>query len=193
MKTKKQTIKQKIMATLVVLFMMFMMFGSLDLSQISAQTVTNTNLIQNIVAGNFWHEAMQNVVFNNIVVGVATNSLANMTITNLWDLRGSGAGWSLTGYCNSLTTTAAGINTIANTEIAWSPVGATIIAISGVTTGIANGTANFLNAPRTLMNASVNNGMGNYRINNVTLNVVYNGRTDQKTGTYQATLTMTSA
>ena len=192
MRTLKQKLKQRIVATTVFLFMLFMMFGLLELPRTSA-TVTTTNLIQNFIAGSFGHQAMQNLVFSDITVGTASNTTANMTVTNVWDLRGSGAGWSVTGSCNNLSVSIVGVNNISNSVIAWNPAGGTLINVSGTTTGVTLGTAQYLNGSRLLVSSTTNNGMGNYRVNNVVLNVVYNGRTDQKTGTYQAILTMTSS
>jgi hypothetical protein len=194
METKKQTIKQKIVATTIVVFMLFMLFGSLNLPGVSA-TVTTTNLIQNVVAGTFGHGALSNIVFPDITVGSSTNSGSNMTMTTAWDLRGSGAGWTIAGYASRLwiQNSAVGVNNLDNTEIIWYPAGATIYALTGVTTGMTMGGTNALNFSRTLITAPVNNGMGNYRINGVMFNIVYNGRTDQVAGSYVSVLTMTSS
>jgi len=194
MKTLKQKIEQKIVATVVVAFMFSMMFGSLNLPGASA-AVTNTNLIQNIVAGTFGHGALTNVVFPNITIGSATNSTSNMTMTTAWDLRGSGAGWTIAGYASRLwiQNSATGVNNLDNVEIRWYPSGATIYAISGVTTGMTLGSVANLDGSRTLITATNNNGMGNYRINGVMFNIVYNGRTDQVSGNYVSVLTMTSS
>jgi hypothetical protein len=195
MKTKKQAVKQKIIATTVVLFMLFMMFGSLKLPGALA-TTTTTNLIQNMVSGSFGHSAMTNVVFSDITVGTAVNSLGNMVQTNMWDLRGSGVGWSVSGQLNNLyvTNAAGGINWVNNSEIAWDPAAGTIIAVSGVTTSMTKGAAQFFGAAaRALVTAPAGFGMGNYRINNVMFNIVYNGRTDQVVAPYVAILILTSA
>jgi hypothetical protein len=194
MKTKKQTLKQKIVATTVMLFMLFMLFGSLNLPGVSA-TGTNTNLIQNVVAGTFGHGALTNIVFSDITVGSATNSGSNMTMTTAWDLRGSGAGWTIAGYASRLwiQNSAIGVNNLDNVEIRWYPAGATIYAITGVTTGMTLGSTANLDGSRTLITAPTNNGMGNYRINGVMFNIVYNGRTDQVAGSYVSVLTMTSS
>lgn len=194
MKTKKQAIKQKIIATTVVCFMLLMLFGSLNLPGALA-TVTTTNLIQNVVAGTFGHGALTNVVFPDITVGAATNSTSNMTMTTAWDLRGSGAGWTIAGYASRLwiQNSATGVNNLDNIEIRWYPAGATIYAITGVTTGMTLGPTTNLDASRTLITAASNNGMGNYRINGVMFNIVYNGRTDQVAGNYISVLTMTSS
>lgn len=195
MKTKKQTIKQRIVATTVMLFMLLMLFGVLDPNITLAGANTTTNLIQNVVAGALGHSAMQNLVFTDINIGTASNTTSNMTQTNVWDYRGSGVGWSVTGYCNNLTinNAAAGVNNISNANIYWNPAPGTIVNLSGVSTGITLGTLNPLNYSRTLVTASGGNGMGNYRVYNVMLNVVYDGRIDQLAGTYQAVLTMTSS
>jgi hypothetical protein len=192
MKTLKQTIKQKIVATIVVMFMFSMLFGSLNLPGVSA-TGTTTNLIQNFVAGTFGHQAQQNLVFTDITVGTASNTTANMLQTNVWDFRGSGAGWAISGICNNLLAVNTGINMLNADTIRWNPAGATVTAFSGVTTGITNGTLQTLEVSRTLISATTNNGMGNYRMWNVLLNIQYNGRTDQKTGTYGGILTLTSS
>jgi S-adenosylmethionine/arginine decarboxylase-like enzyme len=192
MKTLKQNIKQRIVATVVVMFMFSMLFGSLNLPGVSA-TGTNTNLIQNFIPGGFAHQAQQNLVFTQITVGAASNTTANMLQTNVWDFRGSGAGWSISGVCNDMLTTQTGVNMINATQIRWNPAGATVTAFSGVTTGITNGTLQTLETSKTLISAAVNSGMGNYRMWNVLLNIQYNGRTDQKTGTYGGILTMTSS
>jgi hypothetical protein len=192
MKTSKQKIKQKIVATTVVVFMLSMMFGSLNLPGALA-TVTTTNLIQNFAGGTFGHQAQQNLVFTQITVGTASNTSANMLQTNVWDFRGTGAGWTITGICNNMLTAAVGVNMLNASTIFWAPGGATVTAISGVTTGITNGTTQSLETSRTLITSTTNNGMGNYRMWNVLLNVQYNGRSDQKTGTYGGILTMTSS
>lgn len=192
MKNSKQEVKQKIAATTVLIFMLSMMFGSLNLPGALA-TVTTTNLIQNFAGGTFGHQAQQNLVFTQITVGTASNTTSNMLQTNVWDFRGTGAGWSISGVCNDMLTSAVGVNMLNASTIRWNPAGATVTALSGVTTGITNGTLQTLETSRTLISATSNNGMGNYRMWNVLLNIQYNGRTDQKTGTYGGVLTMTSS
>jgi hypothetical protein len=188
MKTKKQQIKQKIAATLVMLFMFVMVFGSVNISFISA-IGTNTTLIQNILPGTLSMEAPTTLAFNNINLGSAVNSLANMNQVNARDLRGTGVAWSVTGSMNNLTTSGAGVNNISNAVIAWAP-GASF-ADNGTNTGTAMGTAGYFDSLRTLFNTSVNNGMGNYKLVNTTMNVVYNGNPNFVAGTYQNTMTMT--
>jgi hypothetical protein len=195
MKTKKQQTKQRIVATLIILFMMLMTFGTLDVPGTSA-TVTTTNLIQNVIASGagLGHAAMSDIGFNDITLGTAINSRANMIQTNVWDFRGNGAGWGVTAVCTNLVVAVAGINYFDNaTQIAWDPSVGTIISIAGSTSGITLGTAGLFSSTRTLVSSTTNNGMGNYRVNNVLFNVIYNGRMDQKIGTYTAVLTMTSA
>jgi len=187
-KTKKQQIKQKIMATLVVLFMFVMVFSSVNVDFTRA-IGTNTTLIQNLIAGTLSMEAPATLGFNNINLGSAANSLANMNQVNARDYRGSGAAWSVTGTMNNLTTAGAGVNNISNTAIAWAP-GASF-ADNGTNTGTAVGAAGYFSAVRTLFNTSINNGMGNYKIVNTTVNVVYNGNPNFVAGTYQNTMTMT--
>jgi hypothetical protein len=188
MKTKKQQIKQKIVATLVVLFMFVMVFGSINVGFINA-IGTNTTLIQNLIAGSLSMEAPATIGFNDINLGSPINSLANMIQVNARDFRGIGNAWSVTGTMNNLTTAGAGVNNISNTVIAWAP-GASF-ADNGSNAGTAVGAAGYFDSARTLFNTSVNNGMGNYKIVNTTMNVVYNGNPNFVAGTYQNTMTMT--
>jgi hypothetical protein len=188
MKTKKQQIKQRIVATLVVLFMFVMVFGSVNIDLINA-IGTNTTLIQNLVAGSLSMEAPATIGFNNINLGSPTNSLANMLQVNARDLRGVGNAWTVTATMNNLTTAGAGVNNITNAAIAWAPGG--YFSDNGTSTGVAVGVAGMFDSARTLFNTSVNNGMGNYKIVNTTLNVVYNGNPNFVAGTYQNTMTMT--
>jgi hypothetical protein len=187
MKTKKHEIKQRIAATLIAVFMFIMIFGSVSVD-ITSAIGTNTTLIQNLIAGTLAMEAPASISFNNISIGSAINSLANMTQVNARDYRGSGLAWAVTGTMNNLTATNSGINNISNAVIAWAP-GASF-ADNGSNAGTAVGVPGYFSSARTLFNTSVNNGMGNYKITNTTLNVVYNGATDVVAGTYQNTLTM---
>jgi len=190
MKTKKQQIKQKIIATLVVSFMFIMVSGTFNVTSILAATTTYTNLIQNMDQGNLELDAPYNVAFNNLSVGVAANSLANLDQVNMRDYRGTAAGWTVVGYTNNLQVSSAGINNISNASIWWNP--GTLTNFQGSSTGVtpASGWASF-GSQRTLVSASANNGMGNYRVSNTQLNIVYNGRIDQLQGTYSCVLTMT--
>lgn len=190
MTTQKQEIKQKIMATIVVFFMGVMVFGSMDVADLMAANQTNTTLIQNLVAGSLELEAPSSKAFNNLTVGVANNSLANLDVVNMRDYTGSGAPWEVTGAMNDLTTSDAGTNTIANSVIAWAP--GSQFALDGASnTGVAVGSAAYFDDVRKLINAAAGAGMGSFRVNGTTLNVVYNGRATQLAGTYQNTLTLT--
>lgn len=191
MKTKKQQIKQKIAAVVVVFFMAVMVFGSRD--EFALAIGTNTTLIQNFIAGSLQLETAASLGFNDITVGVAANSLATLGIVNIRDYRGSGAGWTITGTANSMFTAVAGPgNSILNTTIAWAP--GSIWALDGgaSNTGVAVGGASYFGGGLlTLANAASNNGVGNYKLTNTALNIVYGGSAAQKIGSYQGTLTMT--
>jgi hypothetical protein len=189
---KKQQIKQKIIATLVVVFMLVMIAGVVKFPALADQN-SYTNLIQNFVTGTLSVEAPASLAFNNISIGIATNSLANMDYVNFRDYRGSGAGWSLTGTMNNMLTSGAGArNFVSNGNIAWFPQSATLIGLEGSsTTGIAKGSDGFFNALRTLANAGATYGMGNYRINSLNINIQYYGWANQVAGTYQNTLQLT--
>jgi hypothetical protein len=188
MKTKKEVIKQKIIATIVVVFMFSMIYGTINIKNTEA-IGSNTTLTQNLINGDLSMEAPTAIAFNNLAMGTAINSLANMNQVNARDFRGTGAAWSVTATMNNLTTAGAGINNISNAVIAWAP--AAYFSDNGTNTGTALGTAGYFSAARTLFNTSVNNGMGNYKIVNTTLNVVYSGATNYVAGTYANTMTMT--
>ncbi len=187
MKIKKQQTKQRIVATLIALFMFVMIFGSVSVDFTSA-IGTNTTLIQNLIPGALSMEAPTTLGFNNINIGTAVNSLANMTQVNARDLRGSGVPWSVSGTMNNLTVAAAGVNNISNGVIAWAPGG--YFSDNGTNSGVALGVAGYFSSARTLFNTSANAGMGNYKITNTVFNVVYSGASDFQAGTYQNTLTM---
>lgn len=188
MKTKINQIKQQIAATVVVAFMILMVFGSINIKNTNA-IGTNTTLTQNILTGALSMAAPSAIAFNDINLGTAINSLANMTVVNARDYRGTGVAWDVTATMNNLTTSGAGVNNISNAAIAWAP-GAEF-SDNGSNTGVAVGAAGFFSAARTLFNTSTNNGMGNYKIVNTTLNVVYNGNPNFVAGTYVNTMTMT--
>jgi len=193
MNFRKQKAKQKIIAVLIVTFMLTMVFGTLDLPFSLAANQSLSNLIQNFLNGELSMEAPLTLAFNNLSVGVAGNSLANMDYVNFRDTRGSGAGWSVSATMNNMLTSADGArNYLLNGNIAWFPQTAVLTGLEDASTdGIAKGSDGFFDVARTLINASVNNGMGNYRLNSLNLNVQYYGWGDQKAGTYQNTLTMT--
>lgn len=191
MGTRKQIIKQRIAATVVILFMFIMAYGTINIRDLSAATVTNTTLIQNLVAGTLSLEAPTSLGFNNLTVAVAANSLANLDIVNVRDYRGSGAGWSVTATVNELMTSATGVNNITNASVWWTP--GAVFALDGASnTGVNLASTNsFDQSDVTLINAAADAGMGNFKVVNTTINIVYNGRPDQLAGTYQATLQMT--
>jgi len=192
MKSQKQKAKQKIIAILIVTFMLAMVFGSISLPNTWA-IGSNTNLIQNFVNGELSMEAPATLAFNNLSVGVAGNSLANMDYVNFRDTRGSGIEYSISASMNNMFTSAAGTrNYLLNGNIAWFPQGCVLTGLeSSNTEGMAKGSDGKFDAARTLINTSTNNGMGNYRINSLNVNIQYYGWGDQKAGTYQNTLTMT--
>jgi len=195
MQTKKREIKQKIIAVFIITFMLTMVFGSLEMPAVWA-IGSNTNLIQNFIAGSLSMEAPASLGFSNISVGVPANSLANMDYVNFRDYTGSGAFYAVTGTMNNMFTSAAGTrNYVLNGNIAWSPSTSVLTGLEGSSTsGMAKGSDGFFDvAARTLINTSNNNGMGNYRVNSLNFNIQYYGWGDQKAGTYQNTLTLTIA
>jgi len=191
MTTRKQEIRQQIMATIVVFFMGMMVFGSISVRDTQA-IGTNTTLTQNFVAGTLQLEAKATLGFADFTVGVAGNSVANITVVNVRDYRGSGAGWTVTGTMNNLEIATAGTNNISNAAINWMP-GAFFGLGGSSNTGVVLGTGGVFSAAggQKLINAGASSGMGNYNVVNTMLNILYTGDPTQKVGTYQNTLLMT--
>ena len=190
MKTKKQQIKQKIAATIVVIFMVAMVFGSRD--EFASAIGTNTTLIQNFVAGTLQLETFTTLSFNNLTVGTAASSLANLSLVNIRDYRGSGAGWSVTGVVNNMFTATAGTyNYINNAVIAILPGDMFALDGGASNTGVVDGTGGYFSTSQNIASATANSGFGNYKLTNTVLNIVYNGNAGQKVGTYQGILLMT--
>lgn len=190
MKTQKTKVKQQIAAIIVIFFMMLMVFGSRN--NVFA-VGTNTTLTQNLISGTFSMEVSStNLVFSDLTIGVGANSTANLTQVNARDYRGTGAGWTVSGTMNNLTASngAVGTNNISNASINWLP-GQFFALDSGSNTGVAIGTGGTFATAQTLINASTNNGMGNYKITNTMLNILYSGTATQKAAMYQNILTIT--
>lgn len=188
MKTKKEQIKQRIIAIVVIVFMFSMVIGTVSI-QFAGAIGGNTILQQVVSPGTLSLETLAQVDFNTFTLnGVSTNSLANLTQVNMRDTRGSGAGWNVVGSANNM---AAGTNIIANTRLSWSP--GTIYALDGSSnTGVTAGASysgNFADGARTMATATTNNGMGNYVINGTTMNLLL--MSSVPAGTYQNTLLLT--
>jgi len=197
MKTKKQKVKQQIVAVLVMAFMFVMISGSVNVPDLLAATSFTVATQQNIVAGALNVDSLASIGFPDITISNPANSQANLTVVNMQDWRGNGMGWTLSMTANALTTAVAGTNTIANTYI-FVNTGASVGVVSGSATGVATtgaGSWRDLSASRTLVNTASNNGsgMGSYNLSNTMINVVYNGNPSQKAGTYQNLLTLTIA
>lgn len=191
MKTKKQEIQQRIMATIVVFFMGMMVFGSMDVRDTQA-IGTNTTLIQNFVQGTLQLETSATLGFSDLTIGVGANSTANLSLVNVRDYRGTGAGWDVTGTMNNLTisNSAAGTNNISNAAINWMP-GGFFALDGGSNTGVALGAGGVFSSAQRLINAAADYGMGNFKAVNTMINILYTGDATQKAGTYQNILTMT--
>jgi len=191
MKTKKQQIKQQIAATVVISFMLFMVFGTLN-TQIASALGTNPTLIQNIVAGTLQLETQASLGFATaFTTGVAGNSTANLTVVNMRDYRGTGAGWTIAASMNNMYMgVAAGTNNISNANISWYP--GTINSPDGSSTaGITAGTSGVFSAAKSLASSTSSNGMGNFNVANTLINITYNGNPTQLWGTYQNVLLVT--
>ncbi len=193
MATKKQQIKQKIIALTVIVFMFSMIYNTIDTRNVFA-AVNNTTLTQNFAVGSLAITAPTSAGFNVLNIGQALNSKANLSVVNVQDYRGSGVGWGVTGNITSqFQATNAGYNYVPNTSVAWDPTTATLSTPdSSNLIGNLRGTAGFFGgAVKNLFAFNANNGMGNYQLSGTELNIVYNGRADQAAGSYQATLELT--
>jgi|WetSurMetagenome_2_1015567.scaffolds.fasta_scaffold368360_1 hypothetical protein len=194
MKTKKQKVKQQIVAVVITAFMFVMISGCYNVGNLFAATGVNVVMIQNLVAGLLNIDSMATLAFNDLNIGTAGNSWANLQVVNVQDWRGNGSGWQVYAYCNSLMVASTGVNNIANSSIFINT--GTLSAVNGSTTGMGTtGAASWraLSGNLVLINmaAASNLGMGSYNLANTLVNVVYNGRGDQKAGQYQALLTLT--
>ncbi len=188
MKTQKTKIKQQIVATIVIFFMMLMVFGSRNDVFAVGQ---NTTLTQNLIAGSLQLDVSStNLVFSNLTIGVGANSTANLTQVNARDYRGSGAGWTVSATMNNLMVSAAGVNNISNASINWKP-GDFFALDSGSNTGVVLGAGGTFATAQTLINAAATDGMGNYKIDNTMINILYSGTPTQMAGMYQNIMTMT--
>ena len=189
METKRKQVKQKIIATLVVIFMFGMIFGSVSLRDVQA-IGANTTLSAIISAGSLSLEAPASASYGAITLnGVQQNTTANLVEVNMRDTRGSGAGWTAVGSANNMYKDAT--NNISNIYVSWAP--GTIFALDGASnTGVTAGTAysgNFGDGTKTLATSTTNNGMGNYVINGTIMNLTV--KTGVLAGTYVNTLLLT--
>lgn len=194
MKARLKYLQQTIVSLIIFLFMFAMLFGKLILPTVWAANQANTILQEIISAGELAVEAPAQVNFAGFTInGFGANVTADLDNVNAQDQRGTGQGWSVTAVTNNMVgsgLTAPG-NMITNAYINISAAG-DITGLGGASTsGIAlGGTAgNFNDGAMTVANASANNGMGNYVVNNTTLQATI--LANNKAGTYQSTLTVT--
>lgn len=173
--------------------MFFMVFNTVELRDVFA-IGANTTLTQNFTAGTLSLEASASAGFNDVQVGTAINSKANLVVVNMRDYRGGTGNWTVSGSLNNMMSTNPGYNIIDKAIVAWNPAGAALTSPdSSNLNGIAQGGAGYFSGARTLANSSVGNGLGNYQLSGTELNIVYNGRADQVAGSYVGTLLITIA
>jgi len=193
MHSQRLVIKQKIMATLVIIVMLVMVFSTLEYKRILADS--NVTMTQTVSAGTLSMSTVATLTMNSaITIAVATNSLGNLLVVNAIDYRGSGAGWTVAMYASNWNQTAreTGTNNLSN-AITYVTPGTLGNYNAASHTGIAVGTIGALSEIQKLFNASANNGMGAYYLGNSQINIVYSGDSTLKAGTYQATSTITIA
>lgn len=197
MKKEIKKIKEQIISLFIILVMFTMVFGKLvfyNVQQVLAANQANTTLQEVITGADLGTSAPSQVNFAGFTItGVGANVTADMDNVNVWDLRGTGASWSLTSITNNMVgsgLTAPG-NMITNAYVNISAAGAITGLGGSSTSGIALGgsTGNFANGAMTIANSSTNNGMGNYIVNNTALQATI--LASNKAGTYQSTLTIT--
>jgi len=188
-------LRQKITATIVVIVMILMIFSNLQFYRVFADA--NTVMNQTVSTGGLSVSAPPSLAFNGaITIGAATNSLGNLVVVNAIDYSGSGAGWTVSMNASDFfahgVAAAGGYNTFVSST-AWVDPGTLGNYNAASETGIAVGSPADLLGATVLFNASTNNGMGAYFLGNSQLNIIYNGSTGQKAGTYTATSTLTIA
>jgi len=190
METRKKQLKQKIIATLVVVFMFAMISGTVNPIRVRA-IGDNTLLQANVQGGTLSLDSPEQANYATVTLNAsAQTTTANLIQVNMRDPRGSGAGWTTIGACNDMK---AGTNTISNAYIDWAP--GTVYALDGASnTGVAAGAdyaGNFGDGSRTLANTalSAGDGMGNYVINGTIMNLQI--LSSVNAGVYQNTLLLT--
>lgn len=197
METKIKKLKELIISLTIILVMVVMVFGKLIFSNVQFVWAANqaTTTLQEVITGaDLGTSAPTQVNFAGFTInGLGTNVTADMDNVNVWDLRGTGASWSLTAISNSMVGSglSAPGNMILQNYMNISAAGGITGLGGSSTTGIALGgsTGNFADAAMTIANASANNGMGNYVVNDTTLRATI--LSNNKAGTYQSTLTIT--
>jgi len=176
-------------ATIVIFFMFVMVATSIEQFSLVKAATDTADLFQNIAGGDLDVTCLDECLFNQATAGTATNSLCNFEVVNAQDYRGSGAGWSVTGWSTNLVNGAGGNLEIPNTRMFWTPADAFHAYNGASVTGMdAKDTTEDFSAARTLLNTAINAGMGYYNIPNTSLNVVIEA-TDYYAD-YNATLTI---
>jgi hypothetical protein len=189
MKNKKKIYQQKIAATLVVFFMLVMVYGSFNTTHVWA-IGSNTTLQAIVGSGTLTLDSPTQVNFAAINVGVTNaDTTANIPQLNIRDARGSGSGWTVVGAANSMQ--AGNGATISNARLRWAP--GSIFALDGASNaGVTVASAyvgNFADGVRSLASATANNGTGNFVMNGTIVNLTITPATAATT--YQNTLTIT--
>jgi len=187
---KEKKLKQKIVSLIVIFFMFLSLMsvtGKLNFVRAESNVV---QLKQNIVAGQLDLTVMAEVGFNNATAGTAANSLANMSVFNVEDGTGTGAGWSVTGYSSNLVNGTDTATLIPNTRIYWQPSDGFFGLNGASNTNVTKySSLVMLNTAQTIITAAATAGMGKYNVPNTTLNVVI--QAGDLTADYNAVLTMT--
>lgn len=161
--------RKRIIATLVLVFVFFAIF---QVIQSQAAAGVNVNIYLNITPGTLGITAGPDVALADWAFdpNAGTNSGGNLTKLNVWDTRGSAAGWTVSAWSNSLTATNAAPatykNTIANTAITIRGGTEWNVSSSSETGLVVNTTNQTLNTPRTVWNAGSGYGSGNYFLAN---------------------------
>ena len=183
-------IKQKIFSTLIIFFVLGMIFSGLEVSIAANQA--NINLTQTIAAGTLDITAQNTTMnFNNLTAGQTADSLKNLNNIKVTDYRGNSGGWDATteSIGNFIDVDDANTQITLSNSLLWSPGDITNLN-SSVITGVTAGTDDqYLNAQRTLMTASAGNGEGAFQIDNTVMN--FEQDPTDAAGNYDSKLTLT--
>lgn len=185
---QEKKVKQQILAVLVIFFMFIMVFSTIDDFSFVRAVADTTNLLQNIVSGELFVEAPTAIGFNDVAAGTGVNSLANLSVVNVIDNRGSSAGWGCVGGSSNFVNGASGNLIIPNSRLQWAPGDITGADLNGVAAG-PDYSADFSTGSLTLMNAGSGYGSGAYNIANTTYNLML--QVSDYASNYNATFTFT--
>jgi hypothetical protein len=164
------------------------LLGGLAAPAFAADSGSQVATGASVIGGDLTATLAGNITFAAVPVSHAAQSPpAQATSVVVNDLTGTAAGWDATILASGLGDGSTG--TIGAANVGLSSFGA-LTATSGVTTGIAPGTAGPIDTAVALVSAAAGDGVGDYtQAFSLSLNVPG----DSQTGTYAGTLVVTIA